>query len=713
MRFKERLSMMGDLLSGKQFEIIRPEANEDNVPSTRINLGRAVGSGLNNSIAVACVRWVQRTFPQAPLMLQGVNADGQFEQIDQHLLLDLLDMPNPFYGLDDLWKATIAEYDLKGNAYWWKVRSESGIVQELWWLPTSLVTPKWPAHDDTVFISHYEYRPNTRPIPIPVEDIVHFRDGLDPDNQRLGLSPFAALVREIFTDNMGANYTSSLLRNLGVPGLIVSPEDMDTEPSPEDVKATKLFFQRMFSGDNIGQPLVMSSPTKVQAFGYNPQQMSAKDARRIPEERVTAVLGVPAIVAGLGAGLDRSTFANMQEAREMGYENNIIPKYQAFANTLMKQLLPEFTMTGQRLRLAFDTSGVRILQEDEDKLHTRIRENVKVGLLTVNEARVILGEDRVEDDPGADVLAVTGAARQSLTPSAGGLNFFNASSHELMGAKALEGVYKVIPDDAGIIPQTVEDAARLIERGWRKRFSQELARVLEVFGAKIDYDPSVFDNLDWDWWGRYEQEVTDELIKAFNAAASASGAGTLVTLQEAAAEFARARAAELLRLDGDANVVRFTRERVRKLVADNVAGDGNLSALVKSLREDVAFSKTRATTVARTETAISLGQGKRAVALEDGSNEKHWVTQGDENVDEICQENEARGWISANDAFPSGHDTIPAHPDCNCTVVYRTADQGRSLSCPGCGKRTPVNFVPKGQRVLVYCKKCNTERWMH
>ena len=51
---------------------------------------------------------------------------------------------------------------------------------------------------------------------------MHFRFGLDPENDRKGRSPLAGVLREVFTDDEAANYTASLLRNMGVPGIIVS-----------------------------------------------------------------------------------------------------------------------------------------------------------------------------------------------------------------------------------------------------------------------------------------------------------------------------------------------------------------------------------------------------------------------------------------------------------------------------------------------------------
>jgi hypothetical protein len=54
------------------------------------------------------------------------------------------------------------------------------------------------------------------------------------------------------------------------------------------------------------------------------------------------VLGIPAVVVGLGAGLERSTFTNMAEAREAAYESGLIPAQKILGEDIRFQLLPLF-----------------------------------------------------------------------------------------------------------------------------------------------------------------------------------------------------------------------------------------------------------------------------------------------------------------------------------------------------------------------------------
>lgn len=358
-----------------------------------------------NAIVTACVLWICRTFPEAPLQVLQDQPDDTQEPVKRHPLTEILKRPNDYYSGILLWYATLTDWLIYGNAYWVKVRAGAGRVVELWWVPQHMMQPRWPV-DGSAFLSHYEYRPDgLNVVRVEVEDVVHFRYGIDPDNIRKGLSPLASLMRELFTDDEAANFTSSLLKNLGVPGVVLSPDEEMPIGSVgvDDLDRIKADFKARFGGDNRGEPMVMSGKTKVTVLSFNPQQMDLKALRRIPEERVSAIFGTPAIVVGLGAGLDRSTFANYAEAREAAYESNIIPTQALIAAELDTQLLPDFA-DQQTCQVGFDLSKVRVLQADQDKLHERVREDLKAGLLTRNRALQMIGEEA--EGPDGEVLYI-------------------------------------------------------------------------------------------------------------------------------------------------------------------------------------------------------------------------------------------------------------------------------------------------------------------
>ncbi len=357
--------------------------------TTKLDIAGRVGDGCGNSIVVACRRWVQTAWPEAPLIIQTVNGGGEWRMVADHPMTALLRRPNPYYSGIQLLHATLADRLLTGNAYWIKIRSGVGRPVQLWWVPSSLMRPMWPEDDQTVFISHYEYSANGQITSYSPKDVVHFRRGFDPANVRLGCSELRFLLGELFTDEEALAYENAMLANMGVPGVILSP-DAETRPTQDQLEATKNNFMQKFGGDRRGEPMVMSGPTRVSVLSFSPEQMAVTALRRIPEERVTAALGIPAIVAGMGAGLDRSTFSNMAEAREAAYESYIIPDHRLFDADLDTQLVPDFGDPA-RTRVSHDYSQVRVLQDDQNALHTRAREDLLAGLITLNQGLEMIG----------------------------------------------------------------------------------------------------------------------------------------------------------------------------------------------------------------------------------------------------------------------------------------------------------------------------------
>lgn len=346
-----------------------------------------------SSLVEAAVNWASRTFPEAPMRVRKpVQGEEEPETVPGHDLLNLLETPNPFYSGELLWMPTILSLMTDGNAYWLKGRAgdaELGPVVELWYVPHWMMEPKWPS-DGSEFISHYEYMVNNQIFKLDPSSVVHYRNGISPENTRKGRSPLASLLREIFTDEEAARFSATMLKNLGVPGLVVSPGDT-VSPGREAMKRTKEEFEEKFSGGNRGRVLVMQSPTKVEVLGFSPQQMDLRDLRRVPEERVAAVLGIPAIVLGFGAGLERSTFANFAEARQMAVESFMVPMWRQLGSQAKRMLLPDFERSVDGWVVDFDTSKVRVLQEDQDKLAERTDRMVRGGWMRVDEAQKTMG----------------------------------------------------------------------------------------------------------------------------------------------------------------------------------------------------------------------------------------------------------------------------------------------------------------------------------
>lgn len=380
----------------------------DLLPRTKYDYKGDVGQGLQSTVVLGVVGWIMRNFTTATIGInQLLQVDGKIEKkailpdvAGPGAMLRLLRYPNTFYTGSLLLKALICDYITTGNCYIWKRRSDGGRVIELWWLPKIYTKPIWPT-DGSVYISKYRYNPNGTPFDIDPEDIVHIRDGLDPKNSREGLNRLAALAREIFTDEEASAFSATILTNMGAPSVIISPKQSQTNgPTTRisDPDSIKRAIKEKTSGDNRGEAIVLGSPAQVDVMTWDPQKLTLKELRRLPEERVSGVLGLPAILGGLGAGLDRNIYANYKEAREAGYEERIILDHAAFAEDFQMQLLAEFVADPLQYEVWWDYSNVRALAENQDALWTRAGAALGGGGITRRRFKELVGEAADEKD---------------------------------------------------------------------------------------------------------------------------------------------------------------------------------------------------------------------------------------------------------------------------------------------------------------------------
>lgn len=370
---------------------------------TRIDYATEIGDPSTNSAVGMVVGWLARNFPEAPVRIVRED-DPTRTPIPRSFtgpgaMLRLLENPNPHYDGVLQWNATIVDF-IQGDAYWLKRRAPSGRVTELWWVPARMMEPRWPEDDPTVFISHYDYTVDGVVYRVKPQDVVHFRYGINSRNPRKGQSRLEALSREIFTDDEAANFTASLLKNLGVPGVVIAPAN--TAPGVRaDPAVVKKTFMESFGGDRRGEPMVMTAPTEVKVLSFNPQQMELRELRRIPEERISGQLGVPAGVAGLGAGLDRNTFTNYGEAKKAAITEGLATLHRLIAATLEVSLLPEFVdTTTELLDVYFDIYAIAAMQDAAGEVWKRNESAATKGLITRADFKRAVG--LVPDADGAD-----------------------------------------------------------------------------------------------------------------------------------------------------------------------------------------------------------------------------------------------------------------------------------------------------------------------
>lgn len=172
-------------------------------------------------------------------------------------------------------------------------------------------------------------------------------------------------------------------------------------------------------------------------------------------------------------------------------------------------------------------------------------------------------------------------------------------------------------------------------------------------------------------------DITDDIAEiladaGFTALAQVgvSDASDLVNqVNDRAVKYAEARAADLV-----TQIEETTREFLRDTIASGLADNLGSQEIIERIAAGAGFSDARAALIATTEIAMANSQGAldgyRDARDSGVAVRKRWLTAGDDKVDEdVCLPNEEAGDIDLDEAFPSGDDAPPGHPNCRCALA--------------------------------------------
>jgi HK97 family phage portal protein len=389
--------------------------------TSRIDYGIDASDLWKNNSVYACLRFLKDVFPEAPVAVAGRGMRTAVSLDHQHPLAALIRNPNPYYGRSTLWAGTIVSFVLDGNAYWFKVRNDLGEVVELWYRPHWMVEPR-REKGSSEFITHYDYRPPGAGAPqrVPSSEVVHLRDGIDPENEMKGFGRVKPLLRTVITDSQADRFCERMLANMGVPGAIIAPK-VDMPPIPPDkAEDIKRNYRERVSGDNAGSPLILSAPFDITFPDIQIDGAALLNIKKISQSDIAAAIGLPAVVVGFLVGLETATAkASHEDARRQAYESCIIPIQSSITEDVDITLLPDMgDATTQET--VFDYSLVPALQENQDELHSRAREDYRAGLIDRAEALRMIGLTPKPTDKGVYYQQTIAKMAGSGSSSSGG-----------------------------------------------------------------------------------------------------------------------------------------------------------------------------------------------------------------------------------------------------------------------------------------------------
>lgn len=337
---------------------------------------------LSSSLIAAAVEYKGRELSNIRLVPQRLRR-GEWVDV-AHPVADLLADPSEHYGLPDLLLATEWDLTVIGDAFWRTERNGRGRPTSFSWLP-SLHVRRVPSVWTPGAETGYVYQPpHGAAVRLDATEVIHFRHGISSADPRRGVSKIGTLLEEIGTDEEAARYTISALWNSGAVGLVavMGPDDDGLYPPAEDLDEVRDYLDERLTGAGRGRTIALQGRIDLKTAGAQPGAMALDILRQIPEQRVAAVLGIPAAVLGFGSGLDATKVgATMREMERQAVRNGVLPEARHIADVLTRQL----GVPG--LRIGLDTSEVLALQPDMAQQTRLWVDRLAAGIVTRAEAR--------------------------------------------------------------------------------------------------------------------------------------------------------------------------------------------------------------------------------------------------------------------------------------------------------------------------------------
>jgi HK97 family phage portal protein len=634
-----------------------------------------------SAYAYTAVMYRATRISEPPLFVYEDGDEGLVYQ-DGHELNLLLDEPSPDYDMGELQLLTEV-YRLVTGACLWVVQQDMA-NRPARYLPFSGDEFTTEAANGRIYgrflVSTAGGKRSYGP-----EQVVHLRD-INPNSWRKNLSRLDVALQQLDLGHQVNRMVHNFMRKAMFPGGVISP-DADWNPDDDAWAEWKNDIAAWHRGPaNAGEPLVVQGGTQFSKAALGMKELLPSEMLDRIEALVGSVFGVPPVVLGWEVGLKNSPWSQMEQARQMTYEDTIEPRWKDIEKRLTRQLLPREEREAN-LVIRFDTTDVRAFNAD-DQLRSQVAMNMRREW-TLNERRVYTGKDPLpKDDPRGDEIDTGSGAGGLLDLTELGEGEAGRASVGL--SVIMRGGAKGLVDAKTLEWALFDSSTKAAELTW----TRTVANALEQLQGKV---LNLADDLLTE-----KQEVNPDSMVAFIAAVGdmLKGEGTTLlqglvlplvistgktgvrraaaqtgisfaTLQPGLLEYAAEESAFLASVMG-----RTTGQRVAATVQSVLSTGGLVRDIRKALQDSAAFSRTRAQLVARTETTRawngaqrrSLSVWERDVAPEAVHVTKEWLSSRDDRVRD--EHDDLDGTVLPIDGMFNNGLTEPGEPNCRCTLVY-------------------------------------------
>lgn len=246
------------------------------------------------------------------------------------------------------------------------------------------------------------------PVVFDPSEIFHWIDEQDPNAEVFGISPLEHAIWEARTDLAAMTSNYSFFENDATPATwyILEP-DLNDEQAKE---ATDWIKSQFKGAANRHKGTTLRYVKDIKQLRLTNADMEFLEGRHFTTEKICAAYGVPKVMLGYTEGVN---FTN-HEGQRKEFHDGTIADYDEVWNAIVMDVIKELKLENQVAYMAkpavFDTDEI---------LYNRAINARKAGLVTINKARQMIGEEPIdnakEGDMGDRIILGDGAGSILLT----------------------------------------------------------------------------------------------------------------------------------------------------------------------------------------------------------------------------------------------------------------------------------------------------------
>jgi len=261
----------------------------------------------SSAIVEACVWAYVRAIAQLPGYHRLELDNGGTETITTSALARLLRNPNPYQTPSDFLVHLIRSLLLNGNSYWIAQRNDRAEVTALHWTdPRQCCVREIGIRGQSYREVFYEISDNPlfefqglgpNSMVVPARDVFHVKLAT-PRHPLVGETWLAALATELGQTGAINNSLTQAAANQRPAGVITTDMTL-TKPQVDELRAR---WTEQAQNMPAGGVPILTNGLKFQPLTMSASDQQVIDQKKLNDQMVAAVFGVPAILVGMGGG---------------------------------------------------------------------------------------------------------------------------------------------------------------------------------------------------------------------------------------------------------------------------------------------------------------------------------------------------------------------------------------------------------------------------